>query len=180
MANDYVIKAVQLARIQNPMLQPSAKDWVRLESEIGLTLPPDYKELVSSLGEGGFGCGLHLHNPCSLSEYVRLSNECLVMHHQFVCDLEEKTGYPIYPSAGGMVLIADIDRQAFYFKPDATGKRLEELVWLDIDTEEARLLPYTFSRFICDLYNGLIHEDWAEELRQYFWRAGKESFFKNG
>jgi hypothetical protein len=177
MATDYVSEVVRLAGGTMRYEQPSDEDWRAVETKLGLAFPSDYKALVSRLGEGDFGCGLRLRNPCSTSEYTRLSRESLVMHREPILDLEQKLNFPLYPSAGGLVVVASVDRQDFCLRPDITGKRLGELVvWLDIDTEEIRPLNYTVSQFIHDLYLGLIDEPWSEELRVYFWREG-EPFF---
>ena len=172
---DYVRKIVELARVQQAYECPSEKNWLAVEAEIGLQFPPDYKALLCALGEGEFGFGLKLSNPCSSGDY-RLSKANLIIHREPIIDLEDKLGFPLYPNKGGHVVVASIDRQDFYLKP--TGKRLEKLVWLDVDMEEMRELDCTVSQFIHDLYLGLIDEPWAEELQAYFWRDGQEPFFK--
>lgn len=176
---DYVTEIAKLAEGTARLEQPTDRDWKAVEAELGLSLPDDYKALVSCLGEGDFGCGLHLRNPCSSSEYARLSRQSLEMHREPIRDLEEKLNFPLYPSTGGAVHLAGVDRQDFYLKPDSSGRHLgAHLVWLDIDTEEVRSLNYTVPRFIHDLYRGLIREPWAEQLRAYFWLQENWPFFK--
>jgi len=177
MPADYVSKVVKLAAVAMPCELPKMRDWEAVEAEIGFVFPSDFKALISRLGGGEFGSGFYLRNPCSSSEYVRLSRECLIRHREPICDLEGKLAFPLYPSAGGNVAIASIDRQDFYLQPDFSGKRLDELVWLDIDLEEVRPLNYAIPQFIHDLYLGLITEPWAEALRESIWRGGREPFF---
>lgn len=177
MPTDYVAEVVRLAGAAKTYEQPSEQDWSSAEKSIGCTFPTDYKRLVSALGEGEFGCGLHLRNPRSSSDLGRLTAESLRQHREPISDLEEKLSFPIYPSKDGHVVVGSIDRQDFYFKPAGEGLLLPHVVWLDIDTEEVRHLRYTLPQFIHDLYLGLLHEDWAEELRVYFWRNGGEPFF---
>ena len=145
MPTDYVSQVVKMAAVANPCEQPTTRHWEAVEAELGLVFPSDYKALLSSLGGGEFGSGFYLRNPCSSSEYLRLSRECLIAHREPICDLETKLDFPLYPSASGNVAIASIDRQDFYFQPDASGKRLDKLVWLDIDLEAVRPLDYTIA-----------------------------------
>ncbi len=177
MPTDYVKELVRLAAVTKPREQPKADDWHKVETELGYEFPADFKTLVSGLGSGSFGCGLTLQNPCASIKHTRLSRESLTRHREMMLDLEQALGIALYPSPGGMVLVASVDRQDFYFAPDkASAKRLTQLAWLNVDTEETKLLNSTFSQFIHDLYLGLTAEPWAEELRAYFWREGAPFF----
>lgn len=170
MHNHYVDILVQLAGIKNPIEQPTNRDWGDVERDFGYKFPIDFKNLVSRLGSGSFGCGLALQNPCASYKHKKLSRESLVIHRSMIADLEKSISIKIFPSAGGMVLIASLDRQDFYLAPDSPlSKSLSKLVWLNIDTGELKLIGLTFSQFIHDLYKRLINEPWADELRNYFW-----------
>jgi hypothetical protein len=174
---DYVRKIIEEAAVRCACDQPSPADWANVEGEMGVVFPADYKALVSALGEGAFGCGLNLRNPCSTSEYTRLSRASLLMHRESIADLEAKLSFPIYPSAKGAVAVGSVDRQDIYLKPGSNPKELTELVWLNVDTEEARTLPYTLSQFLYLLYRGAIPTPQERELGEYLWRGGQEPFF---
>lgn len=62
MDNEYLHKVIALAHVTAPAERPSSDDWVRAERDIGLSLPGDYRELVTELGTGRFG-ELSLFNP---------------------------------------------------------------------------------------------------------------------
>jgi len=180
MPTDYARELVRLAALTKPREQPKDADWRLIEAELGYELPADFKILVSGLGSGSFGCGLTLQNPCASIKHAKLSPETLLSHREPIRDLEQEVGIALYPSPGGMVLVASMDRQDFYLAPDkASAKSLTQLAWLNVDTEEIKLLNLTFSQFIHDLYLGLIDEPWAEEFRTYLWREGKAPFFSS-
>ncbi len=180
MLTDYASELVHLAAVRQPREQPKDEDWRLVENELGYELPADFKHLVSGLGIGAFGCGLALHNPCASVGHARLSRDALILHRESIRDLEQSLGIALYPSPGGMVLVASMDRQDFYLCPaKASAECLTQLAWLDVDTEEIKLLSSTFSQFIHDLYLGLLPEPWAKDLRTYFWREGKVPLFSS-
>jgi hypothetical protein len=169
---------LKLASVEKTFERPTEKDWQKVEGELGVRFPSDYKMLVSALGSGCFGCGLNLRNPISSSEYTRLSSASLAMHREMIADVEDRLDFPLYPNQNGAVIVAGIDRQDFYFCPDRRTQRLSELVWFDLDAEQVTPLKHTFSRFVHDLYVGSIDAAWAQELRDYIWRGEREPLFK--
>lgn len=177
MSADFTSEVVRLAAVSEPREQPTIHDWHALETDFGVKFAEDYKTLVSSLGSGHFGSGLALQNPRSSSKYTRLSREALSMRREWTRNLEEKLSIRFFPHPGGMVRIGGIDRQDFLLGLDSSGKHLNELFWLDIDSDEIHWLGCSISRFIHDLYLGLLDASWAEGLRDYFWRGGSEPFF---
>ena len=178
MDTDFVALARELAQVKHPVNLPSSGDWKSLEAELRYAFPSDFKRLLEVIGEGTFGCGLNLRSPGSSSEYTQLSRESIIAHHELIADLEERIVLPIYPTDDGMVVIGGIDRQEFFFKPSNADKIMDQLIWLNLDTEEVRFLPHTISQFIVELYRGNIGEAWETELRDYIWRRGKEPFFR--
>jgi hypothetical protein len=179
MPTDYVEKLIELAKPLHPVEQPKPLDWERLEREMGLLLPADYKSLVTALGSGEFGVGLTFKNPVSSSEYTRLSADALRRYRQTVAFLEDRMGIPLFPQAQGLVLIGGVDRQHFLFRPAKDRKTLSHLVNLDHDLEESRELDLSLSQFIHDLYLGRIHNEWAEQLRASVWIDETIPFFKS-
>jgi hypothetical protein len=177
MPDDYVQKLIELAGSIQPIEQPGAQDWAHVERELDLEFPSDFKASVSALGTGHFGVGLYLRNPCASSEYIRLSHGALVAYREMSAGAARDSHIALYPDLRGAVAIGGIDRQDFLLRPDAAGKSLKHLVWWDLDTEKVRELELSVSQFVHDLGQGIIQEDWAVELRNYFWRAGTAPFF---
>jgi len=177
MPTDYVQEVVKLAAPVNPTEQPSHQDWQTVESELGLEFPADYKALVSALGSGRFGDGLALRNPRASSGYIRLSRDALLEFQRLMTEAKWEVDVSLYPKTGGFVSIGHVDRHAFLLHPDQGGRLLDQIVWWDQDYKEIKDLGMSISRFIHDLYVGQIREEWAERLRQYFWRGGERPFY---
>lgn len=49
-------------------------DWNQVEATIKLTLPDDYKNLISQYGSGSFSDFLYIFNPFSENEWLNLIN----------------------------------------------------------------------------------------------------------
>jgi hypothetical protein len=178
MPRDYVAEIIKLAQPLRPVEQPTPLDWERVEQELGLLLPSDYKALVTALGSGEFGAGLSLKNPASSSECVRLSSDTLSHYRQTVLFLEERMEIKLFPTPQGLVLIGGIDRQHLLFRPTANSKSVSRLVNLDHEYELTREVGLSLSQFIHDLYLGRIHSDWANQLRASVWINDATPFFK--
>ncbi len=177
MTKDYVKLLLELAGRFTPVEQPTSKDWKSLEGELGIELAADFKTLVSAFGAGEFGSGLDLKNPCASASRQHLSRGSLLAHREMMEGLIEEFGVQLYPDPEGLVLIASMDRQDFLLRLDGKSKRLERLVWWNMDTEEITDLETSFSEFLYELYFGRVSHEWAEELREYIWRNGNVPFF---
>ena len=181
MPSEYVRKIIELAGPFRPVEQPTQQDWELAESELGLVLPSDHKELMASLGSGEFGAGLFLQNPVSSSDYTRLSSSALNRYRQTVGFLKYHMGITFYPEPEGLVLVGGIDRQHFLFGPSTKGgKGVSCLVNLDHDCEGLHKISMSLPRFIYDLYFGLIPDCWAERLRLSVWFDNTIPFFRAG
>ena len=146
---DYVKELVRLAALPRPREQPKDSDWRNVEAELGYKFPTDFKELVNRLGSGDFGCGVTLQNPCASIRHARICRESLILHREPIQDLEESLGISLYPSPGGVVLIASMDRQDFYLGPsNASSRSLDQLIWLDIDLEQVTKLTQLFPVYL--------------------------------
>jgi len=177
MPKDYVRLLLELAGPFTPLEKPTPDDWRSLESELGLEFPPDYKALVSAFGAGNFGSGLELKNPRASAASMHISRGTLLAHREMMDGLIEEFGVPLYPDPRGLVLIGSLDRQDFLLRPDDKGRRLEQLVWWNLDTEEVSDLKTPISEFLYELHFGRVSHEWADELRQYVWRNGTVPFF---
>lgn len=177
MPTSYVDELIRFACVNKPHLAPDAQDWTRAEKEIGVSLPEDYKALLSVVGEGHFGFGLHLRSPTSHSPYVRLSHNALLAWRKPIKDIEANLGLSLYPKPGGLIPIGHIDRQDFLLKCEDGRALPSTLVWLDIDVEEIREIPMSLTQFMHDSYLGKLRGAGMEELAQYLWQDGARDFF---
>jgi hypothetical protein len=179
MPANLVQKLVELAQPLHPVEQPKPQDWERVERELGLPLPPDYKSLLTALGSGEFGVGLGLKNPVSTSEHARLSADALRRYRQTVVFLEDRMGITLFPQPQGLVLIGGVDRQHLLYRPTENSKTVSRLVNLDHEYEVTREFDLSLSQFIHDLYLGQIHDEWAKQLRASVWIDDTIPFFKS-
>lgn len=177
MPSSPVDELIRLAGVKKPHLAPNAEDWVRVEKEIGVSLPNDYKALVSAVGEGYFGFGIYLLSPTSSSSYVRLSHEALVAYPEPIRNIEADLGLSFYPEPDGLIRIGGIDRQDFLLKCEGGRAVSSTLVWLDIDLQEIREISMSLTQFLHDGYLGKIRDVGLEELVQYLWQSGTREFF---
>ena len=91
--------------------------------------------------------------------------------------LEERAGIALYPRPGGLVLIAEAERQHLALQSRQSSNVLSQLVRLDHDLERVSDIPMSISQFIHDLYLGRIADRWAEDLRSSIWRDGNARLF---
>ncbi len=159
MTKDYVKLLLEVAGRFRPVEQPTPEDWKSLDAELGVELAPDFKALVSAFGAGEFGSGLDLMNPCASASRQHLSRGSLLAHREMMEGLIEEFGVQLYPDPEGLVLIGSMDRQDFLLRPDGKGKRLERVVWWNMDTEEITDLETSFPEFLFELYFGRVSHE---------------------
>jgi hypothetical protein len=175
---DYVSKLIEFAGPIHPVEQPKVEDWERVERELGLQLPTDYKSLVTALGSGEFGVGLNLKNPVSSSECSVLSVDALEKYRNSLLFLESRKGIRLFPEPLGLVVIGGIDRQDFLFRPRHRGAEPSHLFNLDHEYELVRDVGKSLSHFLHDLYLGVVHDERLKRLRTGVWLDEKTPFFK--
>lgn len=179
MVQNSLRRIVDLAQPLDPVECPSDEDWSRVELELGLILPEDYKGLVTAFGSGMFGVGLYILNPVSSSEYARLSGDALRRYRQGVDFLEDKIGIRFFPQPKGLLLVGGIDRQHFLYRPKMDGYAMSSLVYFDHDNEAVKEVDLTLSEFIFDLYCSRVHDQWAKKLRRSVWKDKGIPFFSS-
>lgn len=174
---DYAQELIKLAAVSEPTEQPTPKDWNALEAELGMEFPSDYKTLLTGLGSGWFGNGVYFGTPSCSAEWGMLSRNVLLDLGEMLDRTAQMSGVTLYPERAGLVSVGRIDRQYFLLRPNQTGTCLQELVWWDTDAHELEDLHMSVPQLIHDLYLGRISEEWAADLREYFWPSGTEPFF---
>ncbi|MEU4805458.1 SMI1/KNR4 family protein [Actinosynnema sp. NPDC023587] len=82
-------------------------DWHRVEADLGLRLPADYRELVTRYGSGGFGdIGLLTpFDPCAggAGSLVGRAHALLDLHGPFRDEWPEDVPFPLHPEPGGVL-----------------------------------------------------------------------------
>ena len=80
--------------------------WGQLESEIGVSLPPDYRDFVFAYGTGLFAGFYRIYNPFASSQYMSLSKSIAR-----ICDqnrvsqqfFPDRFPYPYFPEPCGLI-----------------------------------------------------------------------------
>lgn len=166
---DYSKEVIELAQVDKPFAQPTAKAWAIAERDTGLKFPSDYKKLVSTLGTGRFGVAFHLRNPAlTWSRHLYLSKQSLSEFERLLAETTRAANVALYPRLGGLIHIGGMERQLFFWRPNR-DQLTNRIVWLDVDSDETMEIEMSITQFIYRLYRGLIDEKWAEELRNYIW-----------
>ena len=56
------------------------KTWEKIEAQLGLQLPPDYKALIDHYGTGSFADLIFVYNPFTQIEYLNLFYALETLH----------------------------------------------------------------------------------------------------
>jgi hypothetical protein len=173
MRTNYILKVLDLASVSLPVRKPSNADWERVEDELQVKLPPDYKQIVSAVGDGRFG-EIYLTNPIARG-YGELTRNGLIGYRDNAIETLSHTGLVVYPDDGGALLIARCGNGIDLFaKPTPTG--LYSTAILEHDYRVVRDAEMPLSEFLYSLYVDLIPYDWARTIRDIMWDSG-EPFF---
>ena len=173
---DYLQSLAILAAVEMPFERPSGSHWEEAERTFGFAFPEDFKRLLGTLGNGGFGgeadiAGeLTLLNPASSSPAMVLTPENVLRWHECIHEDAAKLRFPLFPEPHGFVVVGSTgNRMHLLIESGVVDRPTYQVLWLDIDAEMAHRLDMTLCRFIYDLFHGLIGESWAEELRGLIW-----------
>jgi hypothetical protein len=100
----------ELLRVLQAPAEPAepalAEDLDEAERQLGIRLPADYREFAALFGSGSIGGFLHIRNPSSRNEYIRLvdAHEAQVgVLHELRDSGAEELPYPIHPEPGGLI-----------------------------------------------------------------------------
>lgn len=123
-------------------------DWAEVERSLGVVLPPDYKEFISTYGSGTVGC-IEIVSPLGLTQDVR---EWWVNWAGFISDLAEyeEVPYPVYPELGGLLpfgTLGDVDLLAWRTEGDS---RLWPFVYHDREQGFLEIKGLSATEFILE------------------------------
>ncbi len=90
----------------NPFEIGTLEEWHELESQIGVSLPPDYREFVFTYGSGLFAGFYRVYNPFAASQYMSLMKSIAR-----ICDqnrisqqsFPDRFPYRYFPEPGGLI-----------------------------------------------------------------------------
>lgn len=80
--------------------------WRERESEIGVTLPRDYRDFIFTYGTGLFAGFYRIYNPFASSQYMSLSQSITRVCEQNRVSQQsfpERFPYPYFPELGGLI-----------------------------------------------------------------------------
>ncbi|MFD5014868.1 SMI1/KNR4 family protein [Streptomyces chartreusis] len=159
-----------LARVLDMLGEPSwryraPEAWRKLESDLGVVLPADYKEIVDAYAPVHINGHLHLSHPATerwnLGERIRRTSEAW---SQIEWDEGEPAGDPrvslgvpdlVFGAKDGLIPIAGTDRGEEIFYAPGGGKGTGSLF---IENGEGEFFEYSFS-FAEWLYLWLVGEE---------------------
>ncbi|HON08074.1 MAG TPA: SMI1/KNR4 family protein [Verrucomicrobiota bacterium] len=167
MDNDYLKKVLELASVSNPYEQPTEQDWRKVELELGIILPDDYKNLLSKIGNGHFG-DLVLLNPVSSAESMLFNYENTIGYHQTIRWGDTEIDIPLFPDKSGFLHIGGTGFNMLLLIEEGK-KNNYKICCYELDVQIGHILDMTLCRFLYDMYNGLIREKWALECREIIW-----------
>jgi hypothetical protein len=125
---------------------PDSSDWIRCESELGRSIPEDYKTIINKTGAHSMGRCM-LRNP-ALTSHFSLSRNALLREQLIFGQMaKEMLDIVFYPEIGGWIQLAYVDRELFMLKP--TG---EAIVWVSLSGWETIETNMTFSEFIWTIF----------------------------
>jgi hypothetical protein len=108
-------------------------DWPLVEEELGLTLPPDYCELINAYGSGCFLRFLWPLNPFSEDENLNLTRQApmLLWAAQEQKRMEPTVvPFPVHPEPGGLFPWGRTDRgDALYWLTEGGPETWPVVVW---------------------------------------------------
>jgi hypothetical protein len=151
--------------VQNFYERPTDIDWNDAESDLGLSLPTDFKTLVSTIGTGNFG-EFTLFNPVSTSRYAKLSKERALLFRKNLEPLLPEVGIRLYPDPAGALQIGRAGRLNLLSRNESDSSRL---FWLDEDFRQVHPITHSLLTFLPKLYSGDLTEDWAKTARELIW-----------
>ncbi len=101
---------LELKSLVTPPKEPleigTLEEWHRVEQELGLALPADYREFVFAYGSGLFAQFYRVYNPFSADKYISLDTQVqktCEWRRRTKAEFPEDVPYPIYPESGGIL-----------------------------------------------------------------------------
>ncbi|UKD53505.1 SMI1/KNR4 family protein [Amycolatopsis sp. FU40] len=97
---------------------PQLIDWAKVESDLGISLPPDYREFAENYPAVNIDDFLNIMHPCSSRPALNLIEQSPIIREMWSALWVRAEGdfpYPIFPADGGLFPWAYNDENGFYF-----------------------------------------------------------------
>ena len=123
-------------------------DWGGVESELGLQLPSDYKQVIQTYGYGEFCDDLSLINPFVGKSYSSNANAIIQQWQQIaeLCSVE----YPFFPEKGGLLPCAvNVNGHYISWRTDGDPNDWDIVIW---DSSEPSYVTSNDKPFVDLLY----------------------------
>ena len=84
---------------------PAEGDWAAVETRLGLVLPSDFKQIITTYGSGKFFGFISVHSPFATNQRWSLEYQLRLQSENFRQYAREGFGvpFPIYPERSGLV-----------------------------------------------------------------------------
>lgn len=90
------------------------EEWRAIERELGLTLPTDYREFVSTYGTGRLAVEYLIYSPFWGAEYLNHVRYLCQLETDFRAQFPHRVPYPVWPEPGGVLPWADDQNGNYY------------------------------------------------------------------
>ncbi|MEU4730799.1 histone-like nucleoid-structuring protein Lsr2 [Streptomyces sp. NPDC023588] len=98
-----------------PPTQPDPVDWDRVETELGLRLPEDYKRLASTYGPGRFGDYIGIHHPHGVTRYSNLTGPMPARIREYLQRDYDQGTYPVPYNPQHLFALGSTDNGEYLF-----------------------------------------------------------------
>lgn len=104
---------------KSPFETGTSSLWKKLDKLLGLKLPQDYRDFVTTYGTGLFAGLYRVYNPFSAMEYMSLltciERDCKNARQMKKAGVFNSSSYPIYPETGGILPWGNDENGNFYY-----------------------------------------------------------------
>jgi len=148
--------------------------WGAIEGEIGVTLPPDYKDYIATYGAGYFMQFMSVFLPKSWTVNLRLGAQVRLKAgsaRDVLLASEEEPPYPIWPDPGGLVAFGGTDNgDELFWLTRGAPQDWPVVVWYEDSNVE--LFDCDMTDFLAGIVTGAIFADVFDED----WPSGEPKF----
>lgn len=131
--------------------------WGAIEDQLGVDLPPDYKDLIRLYGDGRFLAFLSVNVPYSWSPYIQLVSEARVVSAIFAND--PYFPHPMWPTPGGLLACGQTDFGDYLmWRTDGPPQDWRMVVW-DRGMQTLEFLDCDLTGFLAGLVTGDLHPE---------------------
>lgn len=131
----------------------SSGDWTSVERELGVTLPDDYKQLITSYGQGMFQ-GRRKYSGLSLTSFLRPISSAIQAEATSAALRALELKYPVYPHIPGLLGLGVYKDVDFLTCLVASPSNQSRLVYQDVETGSNELFDVGLIDLIISILNG--------------------------